>query len=127
MKDTEYAYAVAYMKTLENKMLTKNDYEALITAQNFSQALKLITDKGYGKNVSTELTIENILESELQKIWQEAEACLPEEAPLDILKYKNNSAKYITEKYNWDDVVNRTLKLYGVEILPQKEKVSARG
>lgn len=45
----------------------------------------------------------------------------------DILKYKNNSAKYITEKYNWDDVVNRTLKLYGLDILPQKEKVSARG
>ncbi len=45
----------------------------------------------------------------------------------EVLRYRNNSAKYITEKYNWDDVVNRTLKLYGVENLPQKEKVSARG
>ena len=36
------------------------------------------------------VTIEKLLESELQKIWAEAEACLPDEAPLDILKYKNH-------------------------------------
>lgn len=90
MKDTEYAYAVAYMKTLENKMLTKNDFEALITAPDFSQALKLVTDKGYGNGADGELTIEKLLEGELKKIWHEAEECLPKEAPLDILKYKND-------------------------------------
>jgi len=90
LKDTHYAYAVAYMKTLENKMLTGNDYEALISAQSYDQALKLITDKGYGKGLEGDVTIEKLLESELQKIWTEAEACLPDEAPLDILKYKND-------------------------------------
>lgn len=30
-----------------------------------------------------------------------------------VLKYKKASAEYITEKYNWDDVVDATLKLYG--------------
>ena len=49
MKDTHYAYAVAYMKTLENKMLTGNDYEALLSAPDFNTALKIIADKGYGK------------------------------------------------------------------------------
>lgn len=78
------------MKTLENKMLNKNDYEALISAPDFSASLKLITDKGYGKNIDGTVTIEKLLESELQKIWQEAESCLPEDAPLDILKYKND-------------------------------------
>ena len=78
------------MKTLENKMLTKNDYEALLSAPDFNAALKIITDKGYGKGIDESITIENLLESELQKIWSEAENCLPDEAPLDILKYKND-------------------------------------
>lgn len=30
----------------------------------------------------------------------------------EVLKYKNNSAEYITKKYNWDDVVEATLRLY---------------
>ena len=78
------------MKTLENKMLTMNDYESLLSAPDFNTALKIITDKGYGKDIDGEVTIERLLESELQKIWAEAEASLPEEAPLDILKYKND-------------------------------------
>lgn len=78
------------MKTLENKMLTKNDYESLISAPDFSAALKIITEKGYGKDTGGDVTIEKLLESELQKIWHEAQECLPEDAPLDILKYKND-------------------------------------
>ena len=78
------------MKTLENKMLTMNDYESLLSAPDFNTALKIITDKGYGKDIDGEVTIERLLESELQKLWAEAEACLPDEAPLDILKYKND-------------------------------------
>lgn len=31
-----------------------------------------------------------------------------------VLKYKKESAKYITEKYDWDDVVDATLRIYGV-------------
>ena len=62
------------MKTLENKMLTTNDYEALISAPDFDTALKIITDKGYGKGLDGNVTIEKLLESELQKIWAEARA-----------------------------------------------------
>lgn len=32
----------------------------------------------------------------------------------EVLKYKKMSANYVTQKYNWDDVVDATLKLYGV-------------
>lgn len=90
MKDTEYVYAVAYMKTLENKMLTKNDIEALINAPDFSAALKILAEKNFGSNSGSGSDIEKILESELDKVWNEAVNVCPAEAPLDILKYKND-------------------------------------
>lgn len=33
-------------------------------------------------------------------------------------KYKKSSAEYICQKYNWDDVTNKTMKLYGVDETP---------
>ncbi len=88
MKDTEYAYAVAYMKTLENKMLTKSDIEMLINASGYKEALKLLKDKGYGKTDSD--LVEDILKEELSKTWKEVLEATPAEAPLEILKYKND-------------------------------------
>ncbi len=86
MKDTEYAYAVAYIKTFENKMLKKADLEALIKAPDYDAALKLLTDRGY-RNGSD---IDEVLKNELEAVWHEAEEATPAEAPLDILKYKND-------------------------------------
>jgi glycosyltransferase involved in cell wall biosynthesis len=33
--------------------------------------------------------------------------------PQTVENYKNKSAEYILNKYNWDDVTNKTLELYG--------------
>lgn len=33
--------------------------------------------------------------------------------PQTVANYKNKSAEYILNKYNWDDVTNKTLELYG--------------
>lgn len=86
MKDTEYAYAVAYIKTFENKMLKKADLEALINAPDYSAALKLLADRGYADGGD----IDEVLKNELEAVWHEAEEATPAEAPLDILKYKND-------------------------------------
>ncbi len=85
MKEKNYAYGVAYMKTFENKMLTKTETEALLDAPDLSAALKLLSDKGYG-----DARADDILKSELEKIWQEAKNACGEGAPLDILLYKND-------------------------------------
>lgn len=89
MKETEYAYAVAYMKTFENKMLTKADMEALINARGYDEALKILSGKGYGGDAQSG-DIDEILNAEMRKIWKEAIYATPSEAPLDILKYKND-------------------------------------
>lgn len=86
MQDTEYAYAVAYIKTLENKMLTPSDIDSLINAESFSQCLSLLSSKGYPEGTD----IDEITEKELEKAWDEVLDCTPDGAPLDILKYKND-------------------------------------
>ena len=42
--------------------------------------------------------------------------------PETVQKYKSKSASYICGKYNWDDVVDKTLRLYGVT--DKKEEIN---
>ena len=88
MIETHYAYAVSYMKTFENKMLTSNEIETLINVQETGQALKLLADKGYGNTDYKD--VETILKTELEKVWREVKNACPENAPLEILLYKND-------------------------------------
>ena len=89
LKETHYAYAVAYMKTFENKMLTSNEIESLLNAADLKQAMKILADKGFG-NGKTDETASDILKSELEKIWAEAKNACPDDAPLDVVLYKND-------------------------------------
>ncbi len=90
MHETEYAYAVAYMKTLENKMLSQSEIESLIVANDVKSAIRILTDKGFGKNSKTYYNADELLKDELEKIWDEAKNACPEESPLDIILYKND-------------------------------------
>ncbi len=90
MTEKHYAYAVAYMKTFENKMLTSNDIETLLNTEDVSRAVKILADKGYGHNLKGNESVSEILKSELEKVWCEAKKACPDNAPLEILLYKND-------------------------------------
>ena len=90
MKETEYTYAVAYLKTLENKMLSQNDMENLINADGLKECLKLLQDRGYGNNLTGNESVDEILSTELSKVWTEAKNVAPDKAPLDVLLYQND-------------------------------------
>lgn len=90
MNETEYTYAVSYIKTLENKMLTKQEIENLINSEDLESAKKLLIDKGFGINCDTSDSIDEILKSELEKVWGEAQNVCPDGAPLELLLYKND-------------------------------------
>ena len=85
MKDVEYAYAVAYIKTLENKMLTRADIEGVINAQDTESAMRLLRERGWEGD-----TPEQLLKNELERSWSAAYEVCPEEAPIDILMYEND-------------------------------------
>ncbi len=78
------------MKTLENKMLSANDIEALILSDSTQSAMKILLDKGFGENLLGQESIDDILKSELEKVWTEAKNVCPGNAPLEILLYQND-------------------------------------
>jgi len=92
MKETEYAYAVAYTHTLENRMLKKAAYEVLLNASSFEEALRVLSDKGYGGNAKTEQSpnAETLLKEELAYAWNEVRNACPKDAPFEILLYQND-------------------------------------
>ncbi|MDY3928974.1 MAG: V-type ATPase subunit [Clostridia bacterium] len=143
MKDTEYTYAVAYMKTLENKMLSQNDFEALLSSPDVKSGIKLLIDKGYGANLSGTEGIDEILASELEKIWTEAKNVCPDGAPLDVLLYQNDYhnlktiLKASVTNVDWHDMllkpcitdpenISEAIKTTDFESLPDFIKEEAR-
>jgi len=91
MKETEYAYAAAFTRTLENKMLSKADFEALLNADSPERALRYLSDKGYGNGRTGQaVDAEAMLKAELAHIWNEVKDACPKGAPIDILLYQND-------------------------------------
>lgn len=90
MKDTNYAYSVALVRTLENKMLTKSDIDMLLNAKSAQDAVRLLADKGYGGGEMNISNWEQALARELENAWREVQAACPEGTPIDVLLYKND-------------------------------------
>lgn len=91
MKEADYAYASAYTRTLENKMLKKSDIEALLSASSLEEALRILSDKGYGHiKTGQSLDTDTLLKEELLYVWREVKDACPKDAPIHILLYQND-------------------------------------
>lgn len=85
MKDVEYVYAVSFIKTLENKMLTHSDMQTLIASSGIDSAKRFLKERGWSGETSEEL-----LKNELESAWEKAYEVCPDEAPIDLLLYEND-------------------------------------
>ncbi len=92
MSTMDYAYGVAYIRSIENALLKKSDFEALIGAKSIAEALQILYDKGYGEALPSEESFETILEDELQKAWDIMRRCAPEKELVDALLLENDFA-----------------------------------
>ena len=91
MKETEFVYASAYTRTLENKMLKKQDIEKLLSSSSLEEALRVLADKGYGNIKTGQIPdAETLLKEELAYIWREVKDACPKDAPIHILFYQND-------------------------------------
>ncbi|MDL2237522.1 V-type ATPase subunit [Christensenellaceae bacterium OttesenSCG-928-K19] len=94
MKDTDFTYSVAYMRTMENGMLGQGDIDTLLTLSNVGDATKYLMDRNYGSgdkfDVEGKKEIDSLLKSELEKAWSEVRAVCPKGAPIDVLLYQND-------------------------------------
>lgn len=87
MKDTNYAFCVARLRALENKLLTKQDISNLIDSKDYDSAFNFIVQKGY----SSEATgIEELIRSEAEKLKTLLEESVPDKQELEILYLLND-------------------------------------
>lgn len=122
MSDTDYAYSVAYMRTIENKMLQQADLDALLQMSGVADAVKYLEDKGYdmpgGADLIGKPEIDAMLRTTLGYAWQEIREAAPKGAPLDILLLQNDFhnlktiLKAVFSDSAWEDLM---LEPYTVE------------
>ncbi|MBO4950692.1 MAG: V-type ATPase subunit [Clostridia bacterium] len=88
MKDTEFAYAVARVRSNENKLLSSATVESLINSSDYNEALKLLADAGY-ENIDAsneDEILSKILKQAVELIYSSA----PDDKCLDFLIVKND-------------------------------------
>ncbi|MCL1796394.1 MAG: V-type ATPase subunit [Clostridia bacterium] len=111
MKDTRYAYAVAHVRALENRMLQRTDYNALLRASSLDEATRFLADKRYGESDDADAyrfaarrsgegptgqgrgeyaSPEAMLDAELMRTWNAVRAACPKGAPIELLLYQND-------------------------------------
>ncbi len=89
MNPSEYAYAVGRIRANEPNLLSKQDYEQLITAPDKEAVIRLLTDKGWPlpDNAGAEDA-----ESAMDEAWQLIRECAPNADLLNALIVKNDFA-----------------------------------
>lgn len=86
MNSIDYAYSVAHIRAIENSLLTKSDYDSLLTS-SYEDALRLLSEKGYNNDAGK---TDDILEEKLTGAWQLLLSSAPDRSLLDILLYEND-------------------------------------
>lgn len=99
MKDTEYAFGVAKIRANENRLLSAAVLESLITAPSYSDALKILSDSGFGN--CNEDNVDVILSDRAEQMFSLVRECAPDGKSLDFLIVKNDfhNAKTLLKAY----------------------------
>ena len=87
MKNKDYLFAVASLRARENELLTKSDFEQLISAESYEKAVSLLNDKGYeisGDDYSSRL------DENLNEVWDYIIKSAPEAEILKAFVVKND-------------------------------------
>lgn len=105
-KELEELYSNAYLYTLPSdlegmpiSLLEAMSYGNCCVVSDIDECEEVIEDKGFTFKKGNVEDLKNKLQ----------ELCENEEL---VKKYKDNASEFICSKYNWDEVVKNTLKLY---------------
>lgn len=87
MKDTNYAFCVARIRAIENKLLTRQDISALIHQQSYEAALNWLVHKGYAL---AEDDADAIIKKQGAELNQLLEESVPDKKELEALYILND-------------------------------------
>lgn len=87
---TEYAYAVAYARSLGNRLLSKTDFDRLSETDSKGAAEYLRAIGYFDKTVSTRSELDMELSAQLKHAWEDILSVCGENTPLEILLIRND-------------------------------------
>lgn len=87
MKDTNYAFCVARVRALENKLLSKSDISALINQKDYMSAVDFLEKKGYSCQSGDS---EKIITDELERLYENLNDSAPDKNELSDLYILND-------------------------------------
>jgi len=88
MKDTEYAFAVARIRSNENKLLSTQTVESAITASDYNEAVKVFSDSGYADFSAADEEI--VLSQKQREAFELIYSSAPDKKCIDFLIVKND-------------------------------------
>lgn len=90
-KNKIYPFAVASVRSMENKLLSKQKLMQMAEAKTPEEALRLLSDTAYGTNQVQDIhQFEDMIEAHLEEIYTSVAKLISSEALIDIFLYKND-------------------------------------
>lgn len=90
-KNKIYPFAVASVRSMENKLLTKQKLMQMAEAKSAEEALRLLADTEYGKTpVRDPHEFEQMIQNHLTEAYQAVAKLIPNETFMDIFRFKND-------------------------------------
>lgn len=90
-KNKIYPFAVASVRSMENKLLSKQKLMQMAEADGVEEAVRLLSDTVYGKKqIKDAHEFEDMIESHMEETYQAVADLIPSEALIDIFLYKND-------------------------------------
>lgn len=89
MSNTQYAFAVAKVRQLENNLLSKAQFDQMINSADISEALAVLSQKGWqtGENITD---FDHLLNDELNNTWELVNELAPDSNELKAIVVKND-------------------------------------
>ena len=89
LKDTDYLFISTYLHSRERDLLTSARMERMIEAPSAEEAVKVLTEIGYGEfDASSQRELGSILAQEQEKLFEDLYRFVPDKAVVDVFKVK---------------------------------------
>ena len=90
-KNKIYPFAVASVRSMENKLLTKQKLMQMADAKDAAEALRILCETDYGKTQIEDIhDFEKMIQNHLEEEYQAVGKLIPSETFMDIFRFKND-------------------------------------
>lgn len=125
--DTEYAYALGVIRTLETRLLTLKDYENYISSRDLSELKSALHDSDYGyflRDVSSKMDYEEALDKARESLYNQIEKLMENDDIMGTLRARfdfHNTGVLLKSKIEGTDHSDLCSTIGSVDIKKLKE------